>query len=72
MLTVTNSKGEKYKFNKEEMELMLMWAYGYMDLSKVLPIDLDTKGNTVIANFKEKLEQCLKDEYEIIKQVRGG
>lgn len=71
-MKVTNSKGEIYKFNKEEMELMLMWAYGYMDLSKVLPIDLDTKDNIMIANFKEKLEQCLRNEYEIIKQVQGG
>lgn len=72
MLTVKNSKGETYRFSKNEVELILMWAYGYMDLSKVLPIDLDTKDNIMIANFKEKLEQCLRNEYEIIKQVQGG
>ena len=69
-MEVTNSKGEKYSFDGEEIQLILMWAYGYMDLARCghLPIDLDTKNNIKIANFKRKLEQCLDGEYEIISR----
>lgn len=74
MLTVINSKDEKYKFNEKEIQLILMWAYGYMDLSRCgyLPIDLDIKDNMDIYNFKRKLEQCLDGEYKIYERnIRG-
>ena len=69
-MKVTNSKGEVYKFNKEEMELMLMWAYGYMDLarSEHLYIDLGDRDDIKIANFKKKLRQCLDGQYEVMKR----
>ena len=73
-MKVTNSKGEVYKFSKEEMELMLMWAYGYMDLARTgyLPVDLGTENDMQINNFKRKLEQCLDGEYEITEKTIKG
>lgn len=74
MLTVKNSKDEIYKFNEKEIQLILMWAYGYMDLSRTgyLPIDLGTENDMEIYNFKRKLEQCLDGQYEITEKAIKG